>query len=351
MLDRVLALLNSRRGPAWLGGLAALLSLPALGNGFQLDDHWLRARSLSRALAEPAWLWTWSRAQLLDERSRGYWAWWSSPRLAVNFFRPLSSLLHWLEFQCWPDTPALMLLVNIAIYALIAWLAASVYRQLELSLEVASLAGLMFAVDEAHAGSVGWIAARNTLLATLWSLSALRLQIAARGSRSRWLQLGSAGMVALALLSGEAGVWSLSYLLAYTLVWEEGRLAQRIVRIAPQLAVAAAWAALYIGAGHGMRGAAWYRELSDPFGALAEGLLDLPLWMTGLFGPSLITASVWVTARPRGSSHCRSHCWRSLTCCRCCRGRRSRFASLRSRYVWGCVHCADGARGPDHDQR
>jgi hypothetical protein len=56
LLDRVVRPFCDRRGPVWLAGLAALLCAPALGNGFQLDDHWLRARSLSPALARPAWL-------------------------------------------------------------------------------------------------------------------------------------------------------------------------------------------------------------------------------------------------------------------------------------------------------
>jgi hypothetical protein len=295
-LNEVLRKLSGSRGPLWLAGLATLLSARAIGFGFQVDDHWLRARALSpTAEYPPAWLWSFPPGRLPADRLQGFWSWWSNPRLEINFFRPLSSLLHWLEFQVWPDTPAAMMLVNVLAYAALVWIAANVYRRLALPSAVSALASLMFAVDEAHAFSVGWLAARNTVLACVWSLAALWLRIEAQRTSSRWLQAGSAGAVVLALASAEAGTWSLTFLLAYTLVFEGGGLGSRLARIGPQLFVALVWAALYVGGGFGLRGAAWYRELSDPLHALVQGGLDLPLWLTALFGPNLVTFSIMVT--------------------------------------------------------
>jgi hypothetical protein len=63
-------------------------------------------------------------------RSSGAIAWWASPRLAFTFFRPLSSLLHYVEFTGWPGAPWLMSLVNVLVYAGCVLFAALLYRDL-----------------------------------------------------------------------------------------------------------------------------------------------------------------------------------------------------------------------------
>src|SRR5262245_57109260 len=147
----------------------------------------------------------------------------------------------------------------------------------------------MFAIDEAHAGVVSWISARNALLCALFSFAALLSQIEARATRRRWLQALSVLCVALALASGESGVWALALLVAYALSFEPNGPAARPVTIWPQLAVGAAWVAVYLSGGYGVHGSSLYRELSQPLSVLLQGIADLPLWVTSSFGPSVVT--------------------------------------------------------------
>jgi hypothetical protein len=147
----------------------------------------------------------------------------------------------------------------------------------------------MFAVDEAHALSVGWIAGRNTLLAALFSLLALHFHLRDHSRRSTAL---STACVALALLSAEAGLWSLLFLLSAALCRGSGRARDALRALAPQLALGALWAGAYVVRGHGASGSSWYRSPAEPLRALSEAAADLPLWAAGLFGPSGLSLSI-----------------------------------------------------------
>lgn len=164
----------------------------------------------------------------------------------------------------------------------------------------AGLAALLFAIDEGHSYAVGWISSRNTVLAGMFGLAALLSHVQARKRRSRALHGASATWLALALCSAEAGVTSLAHLIAYASTREAGTLRARITSLAPQLGVFLIWAAWYITHHHGMHGSGLYRELEAPGPLVSGGLLDLPLWLLSLLGPSLISLAITVPpAEPR----------------------------------------------------
>lgn len=291
---RAKAALSGPRGPLLVALASIAISLPALGLGFMADDH-LLAWQLQHG-ERPWGLFQASEASLRELRSVGAIAWWASPRLALKFFRPIASLSHALDFALWPHAAWLMTLWNVLLYGACTLLAALLFRRLTRSPWAAGLAALLFAIDEAHGVSVGWIAGRNTLLALLGSLSALYLHLRARSERRRSLALLAPLAVAFALSSAEAGSWALGLLLAYALVLEPGSYRQRLSTIAPQLIVGALWASLYLALGCGIRGASFYRELTSPIDALAQGLLDLPLALTSLLGPSVVAFTAMVPA-------------------------------------------------------
>lgn len=312
MLPRIEAWLARPRGPWWLGLLGIVLSLPALRYGLQADDTvfpWRLSHGSSWwALFED------EAGDLERARHQGFVVWWSSPKLAIRFFRPLASLSHAFEFSFWPNAAWLMHLVNIAIYGVTVVLAAQLYRQLSpagadapaqptLSVDrvppSAALAGLLFAVNPAHALSVGWIAGRNTVLALCLALLALSLHVRARDTAQARFTLASVLTVALALCTAEAGLWSLMLLLSFALALTPGSLAGRLRSIAPQLGVGALWAAFYTGQRYGLRGSSFYRDPSRPLWALLQGIMDLPVWFSELAGPggvpfSLLFEAEWV---------------------------------------------------------
>jgi hypothetical protein len=313
MLKRIETLLARPRAPLWLGLFAVLICLPVLRYGLQADDHlfpWKLAQG------EPAWsLFEMDGSRVPELRERGFLVWWSSSHVRASFLRPLASLSHALDFTLWPEAVWWMKLFNALIYGAAVTVAARLYRRFlpaagppqahALSgAPAAGWAALMFALDDRHAFSAGWISGRNTLLAALFALLALWFHARARAAapgprRASWLLLASTLCVVFALFSAEAGVWSLSLLLSYALAREPGNIYVRLRTIAPQLLIGLSWAALYIALGAGLRGSSFYRDPSSPLFALTEGLLDLPIWFSTMFGPgefalSLLYPALWV---------------------------------------------------------
>jgi hypothetical protein len=277
--------LSRPRAPLWLGLLAILLCLPSLGEGLQADDV-LFAWKLERG--EPPWSLFSMKASLVREaRDSGFLVWWSSPQLDLGaaFLRPLASLSHALDFTLWPGSAWLMHLQNVLIYAAAVALAAQLYRRFAPSLASAGWAGLMFAADDGHGYSAGWISGRNTLFALLFALLALELHVRARAQGRRSLQLATSLSVGLALASAEAGAWSLALLISYALALESGSLLARLRSIAGSLAVGVLWAGIYVSQHCGFRGTSFYRDPSKPVSALLAGVLDLPIWLADLLGP------------------------------------------------------------------
>jgi len=289
---RLLDRLTSTRGGLMLGLVALVLTLPALGLGLMTDD---------RAFAEkfqrgdgPMVVYSITQEEIALGKERGMYPWWTSPELRLQFLRPLSALSHELDYRVFSGAPWIMHLMNAVLYALIVLVAFHVYRTiLPQQPRVAALASLMFAIDDGHATTAGWIASRSMLLASLFGLSAVFLYIRARrlattGSPSLLHRAGATCLFALALGAAESGLSTLAYLAAYSLAFEAGSLTKRITRFLPELTVFALWAAVYVTGGYGARGLSLYRELSSPMSVLVGGLSDLPAWLFILLGPSLL---------------------------------------------------------------
>jgi hypothetical protein len=203
------------------------------------------------------------------------------------------------EFRLWPDSAWAMHLLNSFLYVLMVAVAWRLYRELAPDNPcVAALAALMFAIDDGHGVSVGWISGRNTVLASLFALTAFWLHVRARATQRRWLMVASTGCTALALASAEAGLSGFGYFVAYALVFERGGVWKRAASILPQLIVIACWAALYVAGDFGVRGASLYRELSSPLELLAQGVLDLPTWLMSLLGPTGSTLVLLLPENP-----------------------------------------------------
>jgi hypothetical protein len=293
--------------PARVAALALLLALPSLGLGLQTDDH-LMVERFVRGGGSP-WLF---EANLAPDGPRGG-AWWNGD-VSIRFLRPLAVLSHRLDVALFGDVAWPMHLLNALLYAAFAALAALGFKRVLGAGTSAGLAALMFAVDDAHAGAVGWISSRNTLLASVFALAAWLLHARARaleaasqrastdrtdappaGERAQprdvWLaRLASPLCTALALFSAEIGLTALAYLLAHALVLETGPLLRRLRGLAPHVVVAAVWAGVYVAIGAGVRNASWYRDVAAaPFDALLQGVLDVPTWLWSQLGLSVVS--------------------------------------------------------------
>jgi hypothetical protein len=156
----------------------AILSMPALWTGLGGDELLHLALMHGRLGPEvgPFGLFSFLpdepevRHRMLDA---GVLPWWSSPEIQIAFWRPITSLTHWVDYTLWPNAPALMAAQNVAWYTVVVLLATALFRRVQGVGWVAGLAALLFAVDDAHAVTLGWIAARNTLIGAAAGIGAL----------------------------------------------------------------------------------------------------------------------------------------------------------------------------------
>jgi len=310
--------------------LAMLLAAPALDIGLVGDDlvhqrllappgHPATSPDARPHPGAPFGLFTFvdgQPAHVAALQAEGRVAWWAAPDLRLSFWRPLSELTHWLDARLWPDTPWLMHLHSLLWYGLFVTLLLRLYRAIDPDPVRNGLAVLLFAISSLHLFTVAWIAARNQLVAGCFSLITVL-------AFHRWRQSGGLqhGLVALSalvagLLSAEAAVGTVGYLVAHVLAfprpgrpgtaatgqrgsWPWARsLALTLARtLWPFLLVVVLWRTAYSHLGYGSTGSGAYIDPgATPLRFAQALLLRLPtLLMAGLTGA---TSSVLQQLQP-----------------------------------------------------
>jgi hypothetical protein len=272
--------LLQRPRPALLAALAALLALPALWTGLQLDDYQHRAvlhqHAGAAGVAAAMDLFVFLDGDAARTRAliaHGAMPWWTLPTARVAFWRPLSALTHWLDYQLWPEMPALMHAHSLLWLAGLVAAAALLFRRIMGDAPAAGLAAALYALDAAHGFGAAWLANRNALCAALFGVLALLAHQRWRQGGGRAAAWRSCLWLACGLLSAEAAVATLAYLAAYALCLEAGGWRARLLSLAPALLVVCAWRALYRALGYGSWGTAYIDPLLEPLryaAALAE---------------------------------------------------------------------------------
>ena len=281
--------------------LAFVCALPSLAVGLHADDYVLHRNLREGGPLEAYTFWPRdpqaAHARLVAQRNEGGMAWWADEHPRTSYFRPLSSLSLWLDFESGLP-PWWMHLENCAIYAVMVWLAVALYRQLGLSDAGLGLAALFFGLDGAVATSVGWIAGRNTLLAPCFGLACMLVHDRSRRSRRPPLLVLSCLCFALSLLSAELGLCTLGYLCAHAWTVDRAPLMRRALALLPYGLVTAVYLAHYVTEGYGNSGAGLNRDIATTpaLSLLLAWLEALPLWLAStatlpiaslqLFGPN-----------------------------------------------------------------
>lgn len=272
--------LEARSFPPMLALVAVALTLPALATGWHFDDYLHRAalagsgaQTLDSALnklfvfmdGDPA------RTQRLIES--GELPWWALPQGKNAFWRPIAGLTHWLDDQLWPRSPLLMHAHSLLWFGLLVAVVALLYRRLIGAGWIAGLAALLYALDDARGYAVSWIANRNALIATLCCCLALIAHDRWRRDGRRWGGLAAPALLALGLLSAEAAVAMIGYLLAYALLLDRGDWRRRLISLLPTLLVTLVWRLIYRSLGYGAFGTSYIDPGAEPLrfsAALAE---------------------------------------------------------------------------------
>ncbi len=264
---RIQNLGSKRSWPVLLGLLACLLTLPALRAGLVADDYFHRAVLLHRGELAPfmrpvmdlfAFVKPGEPAAVM--RELGYLPWWSDPGIRVALLRPVTALTHVLDYALWPDGIGMQHLHSLGWFFLGVVLVAAFYRRVPgMPAAAAALAGLLFAVEDAHAFPAGWLANRNALLCLVCGAATLICHVRWRAAgRTRWLA-GALLLFAAGLGCGEAALGTLGYLVAWQLTMEpkQTRILSAI-RVLPYLGVVLLWRVLYDALGYGVAGSSLY---------------------------------------------------------------------------------------------
>jgi hypothetical protein len=303
-----------RRGlPIIVAALAVLLCLPSLWLGLQNDDFVLKV-----VLTDPPLDPDWSRSPFeafsfvdgdeeLIQRAldTARIPWWTHPQLKLAFFRPVTSVTHWIDFKIWPDQPWLMHVQSLIWFAGAVLAAALLYRRLLVPVWVAGLAGLLFAIDDAHGMPAAWLANRNASIGVLFGLTALIAHD--RWRRDQWRPgawIAPVGLL-LGLLAGEIALAAGGYLFAYALFIDSGSWRQRFVSLVPSGLIGASWWLAYRFLGYGASGSGVYidpganpvdfvRAAIERGPMLFSGIWVLPSGLSLFFSESA-THVLWLT--------------------------------------------------------
>lgn len=304
MKDKLRALLSHARMPYVCALVAIVLLIPVLGTGMMMDDHAHKMSALGGAYpGGPRG--SWDLFRFLDEdrdalqqvMDRGIWPWWSSTQIRIAFFRPLASLLHTLDYRVWPDAHAWMHAESVLIFAAACVFATFLYRRLLGATVCAGLAGLMFAMDDAHSMVLTWIANRHSILATAFGIAALLAHDKVRKDNWKPGMVWGPAAFALALLCGENGVSTLPYLFAYVVFLDESPWRSRLLSLGPYGVISAIWAIGYKIGGYGTVGGAFY---IDPVRQIGDFLMAVPIRLPVLLTGQLAAppADVWMSMPP-----------------------------------------------------
>lgn len=258
--ETVRQLLERPRFPLIAALIAVLLTLPSLWNGLNLDDNFSRIAFNDRAIPlfstiyeAPLRLFT-----LIDDANRKPWMdygllpWWTSERIQISFFRPIASMFQTLDHRLWQSHPFMMHLHSLFWFALLVFSISVYYRNIFRTPWVAGLAALLFAVDDAHGFTVGWLANRHSILGAFFVVIAL-LQFDRWNRRRNRTDLWIALLYYLCgLLSSEVAIATLGYLIAYLVFIDRGSAKIRIAGFAPFLVLTIVWRIVYRSLGYGV---------------------------------------------------------------------------------------------------
>ena len=286
---------------------------PCLASRFVLDDHVLAVKAASTASIaglprEPLGLFTFTTGDptrnhsLMDEGA--LLPWWTEPRHLNAFFRPISALTHVFDFRVWPQSAALMHAHSLLWFAALLLVLAHVYRVIDAGASplLCGLALLLYALDDAHGATVGWIANRNAVVSATLALPAL-------GAHHRWVAGGfragawlAPACIALGLCGGEGAICIVGYLAAYALCLDPRPLLARGLSLLPYAAVLFGHRLLYHALGLGSFGSSAYHDpLREPIAFAHMLAYNLPVLLSAELFVPVADLAFWGDVSGRGA--------------------------------------------------
>lgn len=278
--------------------LAFVLSLPFCATAIFLDDYMHRylLEGLTPAMGDRWHLFTFAGGgpeRMMPYIVDGPFPWWTSLQLHFAFFRPFTAVVANAEYALWGWNPVAMHLHSIAWYVALVAVATRLFGRAFGVVAVASLASVLFAIDDVHALVAGWVANRNATIASVPALLAVLAHVRWREDGWRWGLPLSVLAAAVGLAGGEVALGGLAYLGAYELTRGPGGWARRLVSLVPLGLVGVAYVVVYKWTGSGARGSGIY---ADPLNETGKYLTLLPPKLLTLLGAQFLgtTADFWL---------------------------------------------------------
>ncbi|RLU02498.1 MAG: hypothetical protein D9N11_08880, partial [Ketobacter sp.] len=282
--------------------ITLLLCLPALFTGYMGDDYLHYALlNADLPIRKPDDLSLFGLFSFINgdpERNRllmdySLIPWWTYADMKYAFWRPLTEVFHWLDYQLWPNSPWLMHLHNIAWYMVAVILVANLYKRYFPTETAVLLALFLYALDSSHGFTVSWISNRNALLALTFGLVTLLLHIKWREEEGLHYLLGALVAQILALFSAELGISVFGYIGAYALFMDKKGPVKGVLAALPYFVVIVSWWVVYKQAGFGAAhaGAYYVDPATQPMAFVVAAVERLPVLLASQWG--IIPADIY----------------------------------------------------------
>jgi hypothetical protein len=273
--------------------MGVALTLPSLRAGFFADDlvHLGTFAGLLPAAfsGTPFQLFRFSVGDVAKNTAlmrAGLLPWWTDPHLKLAFFRPLTALIHALDYRLWGMRPLGYHVTNLILWAAVLFTAGELIRRLAPTPRAATLAFLVYAFADARALVVTWIANRNALIATALAFATVIAWDSYRRGSGRLRAVLACSLFVLALLSGESAIGGLALLAGYEVfaVYPSlSSLGSRAKGLAPFVAIALLYVVAYKIGGFGASGSGMYVDpTGDPLGWMLVATQRYPALLAAL---------------------------------------------------------------------
>lgn len=223
--------------------------------------------------------------------------WWATQGIETRFWRPLSSLIGYVDHIIAPKQP-----VWAHIHSVL-WFIASIASLRFLLREscdqgkspiswVALLALLIYTMTCTHAFPTLWIANRGALIASTFAWLSIGLYARSQRKASTLGKAGSALALTAALLAGEIGWVGVIQLGCFALWGDERPWKQKLAQLWPHALIVVAWTLVYVQHGYGAHGGGDYLH---PIADLELFLKEAPLRLASLSALALAFAPMELT--------------------------------------------------------
>jgi hypothetical protein len=283
--QKIVDILGGRSMPLLAALAGVLLGSTVLATGLSADDY----HQFDHAINSPFSLLR--RPVLTPEIVRaaqdsGYMPWWASlDSQTPRQMRPIGAFFLWIDMRFWPGQPLPAHAHSLFMYFWLALAVGGFYRRLfhgsgPAGPITAGLAALMYAIDDAHGVTIGYIHERSRIIAVALVALACTAYVKQRqtGWRPGWF-LGPLAF-AVAVATYEAGILALAILIPYALILDDAPVKDRLKALAPYALVAVSWRAIYAVNDFASAKSGMYADpLSEPLRFAEHVFEQLPIYL------------------------------------------------------------------------